>query len=308
MQYKDYYRTLGVERSATPEEIKKAYRRLARKFHPDVSKEKNAEERFKAVGEAYDVLGDPEKRAAYDRLGYYQPGQNFRPPPDWQQQFGRGRPGGFEDYDGLDLGDLFQGLFGAGGARAGGFGGIGGGGAGRGGRRSVRPAAEAEVTISLEEALRGTERTFQLAAPDGTQYPITVRIPKGAVDGTRMRVPSRGVAGDIALTIRIAPHPRFRPDGHDLSIDVPLTPSEAALGASVEVPTPEGRVRIKVRPGSASGQKLRIPGKGLPRPRGEAGDLYAVLQIVTPVDLSERERKLYEQLAAASTLDPRAGW
>jgi curved DNA-binding protein len=308
MQYKDYYRTLGVERNATPEEIKKAYRRLARKFHPDVSKEKNAEERFKAVGEAYDVLGDPEKRAAYDRLGYYQPGQNFRPPPDWQQQFGRGRPGGFEDYDGLDLGDLFQGLFGARGAQSGGFGGIGGGGAGRGGRRSVRPAAEAEVTISLEEALRGTERTFQLAAPDGTQYPITVRIPKGAVDGTRMRVPSRGVAGDIALTIRIAPHPRFRHDGHDLSIDVPLTPSEAALGASVEVPTPEGRVRIKVRPGSASGQKLRIPGKGLPRPRGEAGDLYAVLQIVTPVDLSERERKLYEQLAAASRLDPRAGW
>ncbi|MCX7200030.1 MAG: DnaJ domain-containing protein [Proteobacteria bacterium] len=302
MQFKDYYKTLGVERSASDDDIRKAYRRLARKYHPDVSKEKNAEEQFKAVGEAYEVLKDKEKRAAYDRLGTYQPGQDFRPPPGWEQQYGRG--GGFRggDTDGLDLGDLFGGLFGGGGGRA------PGGGPGRGRARSAPPRApiEAEVNITLEEALEGTERTFQISAGDGTQYPVTVRIPKGAAPGTRMRVPTRGVAGDIMLTVRIAAHPVYTIDGRDLQVELALTPSEAALGTAVEVPTPAGAVRLKVKPGTCSGQRLRLTGRGLPNPSGEPGNLYALVLVKVPAELTEAEREAYEQLARVSTFDPRA--
>ena len=300
MQYKDYYRTLGVERGASAEEIKKAYRRLARKYHPDVSTEKDAEERFKAVNEAHEVLGDPEKRAAYDRLGAYSPGQEFRPPPGWERQFGQG--GGFraEDLDGLDLGDLFSGLFGQ----------RGGPGTGRGaGRRpGGRPSAplEAEATISLDEAFRGTERTFQISAANGAQYPVTVRIPAGATDGSRLRVPSRGVAGDIALTIRIAAHPLYRCDGRNLLVDLPISPHEAVLGASVEVPTPAGAVRLKVRPGTSSGQRLRLAGRGLPNPKGDPGDLYAVVQIRVPAEPTPEEVEAYQALARVSSFDPRA--
>lgn len=300
MQYKDYYRTLGVERGASAEEIKKAYRRLARKYHPDVSTEKDAEERFKAVNEAHEVLGDPEKRAAYDRLGAYSPGQEFRPPPGWERQFGQG--GGFraEDLDGVDLGDLFSGLFGR----------RGGPGPGRGaGRRpGGRPSAplEAEATISLDEAFRGTERTFQISAANGAQYPVTVRIPAGATDGSRLRVPSRGVAGDIALTIRIAPHPLYRCDGRNLLVDLPISPHEAVLGASVEVPTPAGAVRLKVRPGTSSGQRLRLAGRGLPNPKGDPGDLYAVVQIRVPAEPTPEEVEAYQALARVSSFDPRA--
>jgi len=265
-----------------------------------VSKEKNAEEQFKAVGEAYEVLKDKEKRAAYDRLGTYQPGQDFRPPPGWEQQYGRG--GGFRsgDTDGLDLGDLFGGLFGAGRAA--------GGGPGRGRARSAPPRApiEAEVNITLEEALEGTERTFQISAGDGTQYPVTVRIPKGAAPGTRMRVPTRGIAGDIMLTVRIAAHPVYTIDGRDLQVELALTPSEAALGAAVEVPTPAGAVRLKVKPGTCSGQRLRLTGRGLPNPSGEPGNLYALVLVKVPVELTEAEREAYEQLARVSTFDPRA--
>jgi curved DNA-binding protein len=300
MQFKDYYKILGVERGASEDDIRKAYRRLARKYHPDVSKEKNAEEQFKAVGEAYEVLKDKEKRAAYDRLGTYRPGQDFRPPPGWEQQYGRG--GGFrsEDMDGLDLGDLFSGLFGGGGAKGGGF--------GRGRARSAPPRApiEADVTITLDEALNGTERTFQVSSGDGTQYPVTVRIPRGATQGARMRVPSRGVAGDIMLTVRIAPHPLYTVDGRDLQVEVPVTPSEAALGATVEVPTPAGAVRLKVKPGTSSGQRLRLTGRGLPNPSGDPGNLYALVLVKVPAELSDAEREAYEQLARVSTFDPRA--
>jgi curved DNA-binding protein len=277
MQYKDYYRTLEVERSASADEIKKAYRRLARKYHPDVSSEKDAEERFKAVNEAHEVLSDPEKRAAYDRLGYYSQGQDFRPPPGWERQFGQG--GGFraEDLDGLDLGDLFSGLFGRRGAAGG-----------------------------LDEAFRGTERTFQISAANGTQYPVNVRIPAGATDGSRLRVPSRGVAGDISLTIRIAPHPIYRCEGRNLLVDLPLRPDEAALGASVEVSTPAGAVRLKVRPGTSSGQRLRLAGRGLPNPKGDAGDLYAVVQIRVPAEPTAEEIEAYQALARVSRFDPRA--
>ena len=300
MQYKDYYSTLGVERSASAEDIKKAYRRLARKYHPDVSTEKDAEERFKAVNEAHEVLGDPEKRAAYDRLGAYRQGQDFRPPPGWERQFGQG--GGFrpEDLDGLDLGDLFGGLFGR----------RGGAGPSRGaGRRpGTRPAPslEAEATISLDEAFRGTERTFHISAADGTRYPVTVRIPAGATDGSRLRVPTRGVAGDLSLTVRIAPHPLYRWEGRHLLVDLPLSPSEAVLGASVEVETPGGAVRVKIRPGTSSGQRLRLAGRGLPHPKGEPGDLYAVVQIRVPAEPSPEEIEAYEAVARVSRFDPRA--
>ncbi|MFN7752694.1 MAG: DnaJ C-terminal domain-containing protein [Pseudomonadota bacterium] len=300
MQYKDYYRTLEVERSASADEIKKAYRRLARKYHPDVSSEKDAEERFKAVNEAHEVLSDPEKRAAYDRLGYYSQGQDFRPPPGWERQFGQG--GGFraEDLDGLDLGDLFSGLFGRRGAA--------GGARGSGRRPGARaaPPLEAEATISLDEAFRGTERTFQISAANGTQYPVNVRIPAGATDGSRLRVPSRGVAGDISLTIRIAPHPIYRCEGRNLLVDLPLRPDEAALGASVEVSTPAGAVRLKVRPGTSSGQRLRLAGRGLPNPKGDAGDLYAVVQIRVPAEPTAEEIEAYQALARVSRFDPRA--
>jgi len=295
MKYKDYYKVLGVERGASEDEIKKAYRKLARKYHPDVSKEANAKEKFQEVSEAYETLRDKEKRAAYDSLGSgFRQGQDFRPPPDWFDRFGGG--GRAEDLHGVDLGELFEsmGLF------------------GRAGRRSRRSFAgedyEIPVRLTLEEAARGTERTVQL---DGGSF--TARIPKGATDGLRLRLRAKGgagvnggPAGDLYLTIALEPHALFRPSGHDLDIELPLAPWEAALGAEVQVPTLEGRVTMKVPPGSKAGQKLRLAGKGLPRPGGGAGDLYVLLSIAVPATLTEAEKKLYEQLRDSSHFDPRA--
>mgnify|MGYP000108944959 CR=1 FL=1 len=310
MQYKDYYEILGVKRDASEADIKKAYRSLARKFHPDVSKEANAEEKFKEVAEAYEVLKDKEKREAYDQLGSYQQGQDFRPPPGWEQRFSHG--GGHADFGGADLGDIFAELF---------------GGAGRSGRRGGRGGFamqgqdfEVNLEIDIDEAYRGSERSLQLEMPepsaDGrmirTPRTIKVRIPKGVVDGQRMRVPGKGgrgmggADGDLYLNIHIRPHPLFKATGHDVYIELPLTPWEAALGTSVEVPTLEGRVRMKVPAGARAGQNLRLPGKGLPKPHGAAGDLYAVLQIVTPPNLTAEERKLFEELARVSHYKPRA--
>lgn len=308
MQYKDYYRILGVKRDASEADIKKAYRVLARKYHPDVSKEADAEEKFKEVAEAYEVLKDKEKRDAYDQLGSYQQGQDFRPPPGWEQRFSHN--GGQADFGGVDLGDLFAELFG--GARA--------GRGPRGGFAMQGQDFEVSVDIDLEEAYRGSERSLQLEMPeptaDGrmvrTPRTIKVRIPKGAVDGQRLRVPGKGgkgvgaAAGDLYLNIRMRPHPLYKVTGHDVYIELPLTPWEAALGTSVEVPTLDGRVRMKVPAGARAGQNLRLPGKGLPRPHGQAGDLYAVLQIVTPASLTEQERKLFEELARVSSFEPRA--
>jgi curved DNA-binding protein len=298
MKYKDYYKILGVERGATDEEIKKAYRKLARKYHPDVSKEQNAKEKFQELSEAYETLRDKEKRAAYDSLGSgFRPGQDFRPPPDWFDRFGSGRA---EDLRDIDLSDLFEqmGIFGRAGTRRGGF-----------GRNVPIPGEdyEAPVRITLEEAARGTEREFQI---DGKS--LRARIPKGAIDGQRLRLRGKGgpgmnggPPGDIYLQIVLEPHPLFKARGHDLEIEVPLTPWEAALGAQIEVPTLEGRVTMKVPPGSKGAQKLRLAGKGLPKPGGGAGDLYAVLDIVVPGTLTEREKKLYEELRAASRFNPR---
>ena len=297
MKYKDYYKILGVERGASEDEIKKAYRKLARKYHPDVSKEANAKERFQEVSEAYETLRDKEKRAAYDSLGSFRPGQDFRPPPDWFDRFGGGRS---EDLHGVDLSELFEqmGIFGRAQRRTGGF-----------GRKAAFPGEDYEVAVrlTLEEAARGTERTVQL---DGRAF--TARIPRGATDGQRLRLRAKGgpgvnggPPGDLYLQIALDPHALFRASGHDLEIDVPVTPWEAALGAEVEVPTLEGRLKMKVPPGSGSGQKLRLSGKGLPKPGGGAGDLYAVLNIAVPATLTDREKKLYEELRETSRFDPR---
>jgi curved DNA-binding protein len=310
MKYKDYYAILGVKRDASPEDIKRAYRKLARKYHPDVSKEKGAEEKFKEVGEAYEVLKDAEKRAAYDQLGSaYKPGQDFRPPPDWEREFAGGR--GFSAGPEMDFGDLFEQLFGG---RAGARGGPAGGrGRGRGGFQMPGADFEAAVTVTLEQALAGSEVGFNLPGEDGGSKPLTVRIPKGITDGEKMRVPGKGgaganggPAGSLFLTIRFAPHRWFQPRGHDLFLDVPIAPWEAALGATAEVPTLDGRVRVKIPAGATSGQQLRLAGKGLPRRDGGRGDQYCVLQLVVQPKPTERERELYEQLQKASDFNPRS--
>lgn len=310
MQYKDYYKILGVDRKATEDEIKKAYRKLARKYHPDVSKEKNAEEKFKEMGEAYEVLKDKEKRAAYDELGNHRAGQNFRPPPGWEQQFTRGQ----SPDSNADFGDLFSELFGMGsvGARSG---------------RNPRErhvgmpgqTYEATVHISLEDAYRGSEVTLDLTVPEHTQEgvrrvpkSITVRIPKGITDGQKLKVPGKGGAGingapngDLFLNIVLHRHPLFKASVHDLYLDVPITPWEAALGANIEIPTMEGNVRLKIKEGARAGQKFRLAGKGLPKPGGSHGDLYALLQIVMPSVLSATEKGLFEELAKVSSFNPR---
>jgi curved DNA-binding protein len=308
MKYKDYYAILGVARDAGEADIKKAYRKLARKYHPDVSKEPAAEERFKDVGEAYETLRDKEKRAAYDALGRHRPGQDFRPPPDWAQHF---RGGGGEDFGGIDLSDLFASL-GGGFGRARGF----------GGRNMPIPGEDFEVTVHLDltEAARGTEVTLELAmreiTPEGrilrTPRSVRARIPKGVTDGQKLRLRGKGgpganggPAGDLYLSIALHPHPLFRASGHDLYLEVPVTPWEAALGAQIEIPTLEGRLSLKIPAGSKAGQKLRVAGQGLPQPHGGAGDLYAVLSIAVPGTLSAREKELFEQLRAASGFDPR---
>jgi curved DNA-binding protein len=301
MKYKDYYKILGVERSAGEDEIKKAYRKLARKYHPDVSKEANAKEKFQEASEAYETLRDKEKRAAYDSLGSgFRPGQDFRPPPDWFDRFGGGRS---EDLGGVDLSELFESLGAFG--RATGFGRRGG----PRGRSMAFPGEDYDVPVrlTLEEAYRGAERAVQL---DGRSF--TACIPRGATDGQRLRLRGKGGAGlnggppgDLYLQIHLEPHPLFRASGHDLDLDVPLAPWEAALGAQIEIPTMEGRVTVKVPPGSKAGQKLRLAGKGLPKPGGGAGDLYAVLGIAVPATLTAREKQLFEELREASRFDPR---
>ena len=308
MKYKDYYKVLGVERTASADDIKKAYRKLAHKYHPDVSKEKNAKERFQEIGEAYETLKNPEKRAAYDQLGSgFRTGQDFRPPPDWEQQFGErfGRGGNAHgSFDEADLADLFAGLSGR-----------------RPGGRFPMPGQDYEVDtrITLEQAARGAEVELDLTViehdergvPRRVPTTLRVRVPKGATEGQRLRIPGKGGKGidggrdgDLYLNISLAPHRLFRADGHDLYVDLPLAPWEAVLGASVEVPTLDGAVRLKVPAGTQAGQKLRLSKRGLPRRDGE-GDLYAVVQIAVPAAPAARERALYQQLAETSHFDPR---
>ncbi len=312
MKYKDYYAALGVERTATADQIKAAYRKLARKYHPDVSKEKNAEDRFKEVAEAYETLKDPEKRAAYDQLGRHQPGEDIRPPPDWAQSFSFGDGQQFS-FDDVDFADLFANLAGRGGT-----------GGGRRSRSNVPRQGqdfEAAVRLTFDQAYSGTEVEFDMASTEvdenGLMHrvprKIKVRIPKGVTDGQKLRVPGKGGKGvnggrdgDLYLDIQVEAHPLYRADGLDLYMDLPLAPWEAVLGATVELPTPSGRISLKVPAGTRAGQKLRLSGKGLARPDGTSGHLYAVAQIAVPTVVDDEQRALYDQLKNASTFNPRA--
>lgn len=319
MQYRDYYQMLGVERSATAEDIKKAYRRLARKYHPDVSKEANAEERFKEVQEAYEVLKDPEKRAAYDQLGAnWKSGEQFRPPPDWASGFefrGRGAPGGAhaqQQFDEADFSEFFSSLFGGGTP-------FGEAGAARGGVRTARDH-HARIEIDLEEAFRGGTRMLELKRPelrpDGhlelKAHTIRVAIPAGVTDGQQVRLagqgepsPRGGSPGDLYLEVKIRPHRLYQLDGRDVTVTLPVTPWEAALGATVSVPTLGGAVEMRIPAGAQSGRKLRLRGRGLPG--AAAGDQYVLLRVALPPADTPRARALYEQMQRELPFDPRAG-
>jgi curved DNA-binding protein len=302
MKYKDYYAALGVPRDADAEAIKKAYRKLARQHHPDVSKAPEAEERFKEVAEAYATLKDPEKRAAYDALGTRRGGEEFRPPPQWENEFA-GAGFGDASFSDLDLADLLDAL-----AR----------GRGRAGARASQTVPmrgrdyETSVRLSLEDAHRGTTINLDVTHEDGTRT-LAVTVPAGVTDGQRLRRrgkggPGRngGPAGDIYLHITLAPHAVFRPDGHDLVFDLALAPWEAALGAEVEVPTLDGQVLLTVPQGTQSGRKLRLRGRGMATGHGARGDLYAIVHIEVPATLTARERALFEELKRESKFDPRA--
>jgi curved DNA-binding protein len=300
MEFKDYYAALGVERAATPDEIKRAYRKLARKYHPDVSKEPDAEARFKDVAEAYEALHDPEKRAAYDELGRgHRSGERFDPPP--------GRNGGFE-FSGRDAGpgdpadysEFFESLFGR------------HHGAPRGAARGSGSDHHAKVVIELADAYRGARRVLSLRSPvpdgqggvDFRERQLEVNIPAGVRAGQQLRLAGQGApgfgggpAGDLYLEIEIAPHPNFSVDGRDVRLDLPVAPWEAALGANLAVPTPDGRIELTVPPGSAAGRRLRLKGKGLPGT--PPGDLYVVLSVRAPTATTDAQREAYAALGRA---------
>lgn len=297
MKYKDYYAALGVPRDADTEQIKKAYRRLARQYHPDVSKAAGTEARFKEIGEAYATLKDPEKRAAYDELGRRPAGEEFSPPPRWSHEYA------FDDqsFDDIDLADLLDAL----GRRH------------RGASRGPVPVHgrdyETTVRISLENAHGGTTLDLSLEEEAGGGRTLQVTIPPGVSEGQKLRLRGKGgkgrnggADGDIYLHITLAPHPVFRPDKHDLYFDLALAPWEAALGAEVQVATLDGPVVLTVPPGTRSGRKLRLRGRGLANGHGGRGDLYAAVHIDVPATLSERERALFKDLAATSRFNPRA--
>ena len=311
---RDFYEVLGVPRSASQDEIQRAYRKLARTYHPDVNSDPGAEDRFKEISEANDVLSDPETRRRYDAFG-----PDFRQvPPDMDPETwariragagagagtGRTGPGGFgpggfgqggPDLGGINIEDLLGGLF---------------GGRGFGPIRGADQETELELTV--EEAFRGGRRSVTLEGPDGRRT-LEVKIPAGVTNGQRIRLAGQGGRGsegapngDLYFVARIAPHPRYRVDGRDLYVDLPLAPWEAALGTSVAVETPSGEMTVKVPAGTSSGKRLRLRHRGLPHPRGSAGHLYAEIRIMVPAKLTDEERRLFEQLAATSTFDPRS--
>jgi len=310
VEFRDYYHIMGVKRDATQDEIKRAYRKLARKYHPDVSKEADAELRFKEVGEAYEVLKDPEKRAAYDQLGAnWKAGQDFRPPPEWDQGF-EFHGGGFTGADASQFSDFFETLFGHG------F-------AGGGGQRTQFHVhgedAHARILIDLDDAYRGASRTLTLKttelAADGRprvkERMLNVRIPKGVRQGQHIRLAGQGdpgigqgKPGDLYLEIEFRPHPLYHVEGKDVFVDLPVAPWEVALGATVKAPMPDGVVDLKVPPGSAGGRKLRLKGRGIPgKP---PGDLYVVLKIVLPPADSEAAKAAYKEMERTLKFNPRA--
>lgn len=308
MKFKDYYEILGLARNASADEIKQAYRKLARKFHPDVSKVADAEAKFKELGEAYAVLKDPEKRAAYDQMGsQWKSGQDFQPPPNWDAGFefsGRDSAHGA----GVDSSEFFEALFGR---------------QGRTGQRGSRTAKgddhHARVLIDLVDAYQGAQRSITLRMPvqdadgrvDLQERTLAVAIPKGIRAGQHLRLSGQGspgfnggTAGDLYLEIEFNPHPQFRVDGRDVLFDLPLAPWEAALGASIAALTPEGPVQLTIPPGSKAGRQLRLKGKGIPGT--PPGDLYAVLGIVLPPANTDAERDSYRAMEKAFNFNPRA--
>ena len=318
VQYKDYYETLGVQRSASDDEIKKAFRKLARQYHPDVAKDKKrAEEKFKEINEAYEVLSDPTKRKKYDELGAnWKSGADFRPPPGWegfQGQPFRGQPGrgggpaeGYEfHFGGTGFSDFFEQLFGSRGGRRGGFSGF----------RNHEDEevaergrdVEGDIMVTLEEAARGSVRTVTVRHNSRSES-HQVKIPPGVTEGQRLRIAGRGEhgqgggqSGDLYLRVRLAKNPDFAVDGHNLVHETEVAPWEAVLGTEISVPTLDGHVHIKVPPGTQSGQKLRVRNRGL----GGKGDLFVVIKIVVPTNVPDAEKKLWEQLRKESKFNPR---
>ena len=293
LSYTDYYEVLGVPRDADQDAIRRAYRKLARKYHPDLNSESDAEERFKQIGEAYEVLSDAEKRERYDRLGSRWREAEREAPEESFEDFFAGQ--GFGDGSYVEFGDdLFEALFGARGGRT--------GGPLRGRDR------EALLELPLEDALTGGRRRLTLDGSD-----VNVNFPAGVRDGQLIRLAGKGGAGrdggppgDLFLRVALQPHPRFHRRGdHDLDVELPITPSQAALGATVALDTPTDTTRVRVPAGSSSGRRLRLRGRGLPKRDGGSGDLHAIVKIVVPKELSDRERELYEQLAESSSPDPR---
>jgi curved DNA-binding protein len=318
MEFKDYYKIMGVGRNATQDEIKRAYRQLARKYHPDVSKERDAEVRFKEVGEAYEALKDPEKRAAYDRLGaQWKNGQEFQPPPDWNEGFefsGGGFSGQGQGHGGAEFSEFFEQLFGRAAAGGAGFTGRHHGRASGAGFHAQGADRHARVLIDLEDAYHGTTRTIVLHVPEmdaGGQVTVreqklNVNIPQGVRAGQQIRLSGQGSpgigqgrAGDLYLEIEFRPHAIYRVEQRDVLLDLPLAPWEAALGATVAVPTPGGGVELKIPPGSATGAKLRLKGRGIPgaKTTAVAGDFYVVLQIGLPPATDEAGKAVYLALA-----------
>jgi len=295
MQFKDYYDTLGVSRGAPAEEIKRAYRKLARKYHPDVSKEKNAEAKFKDVQEAYEVLKDPEKRASYDQLGRdYRSGQQFRPPPGWEQHYGRAGSHRFSDLNGFS--DFFSSLF-------------GGAPGGPAGGPQPHPQAQQEedagsLEISMEEAYAGARRRVPILEA-GRPRPVDVQVPAGISDGQAIRIsgPSRAA---LKFRIKVRPHPLYALSGKDVQIELPLAPWEAALGTKVAVPTLGGTVELTIPAGAQSGQKLRLRGRGMPA--APNGDQLVVIKLVTPSADTREAREAYERMKHEFKFDARAGW
>lgn len=314
MKFVDYYETLGVKRDATQDEIRKAYRKLAHKYHPDVAAASDTEEKFKDISIAYATLKDPEKRAAYDQLGQHSQGDDFVPPRQWREHYGAGAQGFSEaDFSDVDLSD-FLAAFAASQQN---------GGDPR--HRSARPLAgqdyDSALPVTLEQIYSGadTEVTLNMPERDGNgllrqaSKTFRVHIPKGASDGQRLRLAGQGGpglnggrSGDLYLTLQVQPHPVYKVSGNDLFIDLPLTPWEAALGATVQVPTLGGLVEMTIPPNTTAGRKLRLSGRGLPDSKSTHGNLFAVVTITIPAQLSPEERALFEQLAAVSKFRPRA--
>ena len=314
MDYKDYYGVMGVARDASQDDIKRAYRKLARKYHPDVSKQADAEQRFKELGEAYEVLKDPEKRAAYDQLGSnWRAGQDFRPPPGWDAGF-EFSGGGYTEADEAGFSDFFESLFGRGGQfHAGGF------------SRARRPSGRGEdhharVEVGLEDAFQGSTLSLQLRIPEYDAHgrltdrlrKLQVKIPRGVTAGKRIRLAGQGgagfnggPAGDLFLEVSIRPHALYQIDGKDIFLNLPITPWEAALGGKVEVPTPAGRVDLNIPADARSGQKLRLKGRGIPVPGAAPGDQFVVLQIVVPPADTQAKKELYQKMASEIPFNPR---